>query len=238
MHKTSALLPGDLNRLNRETGMLLATVDSLSDEEFLEPSLCQGWTRAHVVAHLIGHAHALGRLVEWALDGQPRQAYESRQARDAEIEQLATESPAILKKQLRTACDEFAALAARMRAGVKAEQVTNPDGKSITPYILPALRTSEVIVHHNDLGTTWELDEADMDAQEDALELLADRLSEKPGVPGLTITTDEGDEYVFGDGAAKVRGERCRIIAWVARGITEGVRSDGELPKLPTPAIG
>ena len=32
--KTAALLPADLNRLTRETDMLLATVDSLTDEEF------------------------------------------------------------------------------------------------------------------------------------------------------------------------------------------------------------
>ena len=35
--KTAAVLPADLNRLTRETGMLLATIDSLTDEEFAAP---------------------------------------------------------------------------------------------------------------------------------------------------------------------------------------------------------
>ena len=43
MFKTAAHLPGDLNRLTRETGMLLATVDSLTDDEFAAPSKCEGW---------------------------------------------------------------------------------------------------------------------------------------------------------------------------------------------------
>ena len=61
MIKTAAHLPGDLNRLTRETGMLLATVDSLTDDEFPAPSKCEGWTRAHVVAHLALGADAMGK---------------------------------------------------------------------------------------------------------------------------------------------------------------------------------
>ena len=38
--KTAALLPADLNRLTRETDMLLATIDSLTDEEFAAPLEC------------------------------------------------------------------------------------------------------------------------------------------------------------------------------------------------------
>jgi maleylpyruvate isomerase len=42
MFKSAAHLPGDLNRLTRETGMLLATVDSLTDDELAAPSKCGG----------------------------------------------------------------------------------------------------------------------------------------------------------------------------------------------------
>ena len=45
-----ARLHSDLSRLGRETDMFLATVSSLSDEELAAPSLCEGWTRAHVIA--------------------------------------------------------------------------------------------------------------------------------------------------------------------------------------------
>ena len=45
--KTAVVLPADLNRLTRETDMLLANIDSLTDEEFAAPSKCEGWTRAH-----------------------------------------------------------------------------------------------------------------------------------------------------------------------------------------------
>lgn len=49
-------------------------------------SLLPGWTRAHVVAHVACNARALARLVDWAATGTRNPMYESRAARDAEIE--------------------------------------------------------------------------------------------------------------------------------------------------------
>ena len=81
MIKTAAHLPGDLNRLTRETGMLLATVDSLTDDEFPAPSKCEGWTRAHVVAHLALGADAMGNMITWATTGVETPPYVSWDAR-------------------------------------------------------------------------------------------------------------------------------------------------------------
>ena len=106
--KTAALLPADLNRLTRETDMLLATIDSLTDEEFAAPSKCEGWTRAHVVAHLALGADAMGNMITWGTTGVETPPYVSRDARNADIENLAKKSPAEIKAALRTAIKNFA----------------------------------------------------------------------------------------------------------------------------------
>ena len=67
------------------------------------------------------------------------------------------------------------------------------------------LRISEVIIHHADLDTVWGLGEADMDALEDTLEIVVERVSAKEDFPGVTVDTDEGEHYVIGDGATAIR---------------------------------
>lgn len=238
MFKTAAHLPGDLNRLDRETGMLMATVDSLTDDEFAAPSLCDGWTRAHMVAHLALGADALGNLITWATTGVETPAYPSREARDADIEQLASRPPAELKAALHSANKSFAEKAATLADGVKAKTVKTPGGADFDPFAIPALRISEVIVHHGDLDTVWELEEADIDALEDTLELLVERVSAREDFPGVTIGTDEREHYVIGDGATAIKGGRDAVIGWLTRGSTEGLRYEGELPERPAHAVG
>ena len=236
--KTAALLPADLNRLTRETDMLLATVDSLTDEEFAAPSKCEGWTRAHVVAHLALGADAMGNMITWGTTGVETPPYVSWDARNADIENLAKKSPAEIKAALRTAIKNFADKAATLKDGLKAETVKTAGGASITPYAVPALRISEVIIHHADLDTVWGLGEADMDALEDTLEIVVERVSANEDFPGVTVDTDEGEHYDIGDGATAIKGGRDAVIGWLARGLTDGLRYDGELPERPARSVG
>ena len=119
MIKTAAHMPGDLNRLTRETGMLLATVDSLTDDEFTAPSKCEGWTRAHVVAHLALGADAMGNMITWATTGVETPPYVSWDARNADIENLAEKPPAEIKAALHTAIKNFADKAATLKDELK-----------------------------------------------------------------------------------------------------------------------
>lgn len=231
--KTAAYMPADLNRLERETGMVLATIESLSEEEMRAPSLCEGWTRAHVVAHLIGNAGALGNLITWALTGTETPMYSCPEDRDAQIEELSRLSAAELKQELREASANFQALADQLRtAKLATEDVANMTGP-VNAYDIPAYRISEVLIHHLDLDTLWELHEADMDALEDALELAMRRLAARDDWPGLTVVTDEGENYTIGDGATTLKGGRDAILAWVTRGVIDGLRYEGELPERP-----
>ena len=94
---------------------------------------------------------------------------------------------------------------------------------------------AEVVVHHADLDTQWEVEEADPDSLLNAVTAGVLNLSVKDS-PGLTIVTDEGDEWVVGDGSLRVEGDREGILDWLSRGRTEGIylpEGVDEAPELP-----
>src|SRR6058998_211933 len=103
----STLLPSDLSRLSRETDMLMATVESLTEDQMTAPSLCDGWTRADVIAHLSSSARALVKLIDWAVTGDEQQLYASKEARAREISGLAALPRAELLGRLRESADYF-----------------------------------------------------------------------------------------------------------------------------------
>ena len=65
-----------------------------------------------------------------------------------------------------------------------------------------------------------------------------ERVSANEDFPGVAVDTDEGEHYVIGDGAAAIKGGRDAVIGWPARGLTDGLRYDGELPDRPARSIG
>lgn len=224
-------LSSDLARLQHETDSYLATVDFLSEQQLLEPSLCGSWDRAHVVAHLASNARAIAKLVDWAVTGERQQPYTSRELRDAEIDELA----ALPREQLlRRSADNAAHFARQCERLAGPLRVTDLDlhGKPITAAAIPSVRVAELVMHHDDLDTSWTLADADPQSVLDTLEG-AVRTMRAKGAPGMTLRTTEHDEWVVGDGGQLVTGDRVALLGWLARGRTEGVRSGGALPELP-----
>lgn len=229
MNKTAAFMPADLNRLERESSMVQATVESLSADELAAPSRLEGWTRAQVVAHLAGTAKGFQNLINWAATGTETPMYPSTEAREADLEELASKPPAELKAAYRQAFTGMLADAQKLRGKLATTDI-NLLGMPISPYLIPALQMQEIILHHLDLDTLWELHEADIDALEDSLELAAGFVADRPDYPGVTLITDEGETFTIGDGATTLKGGRDALLGWIARGMTEGVRAEGEIP--------
>lgn len=63
-------------------------VNSLSDADLLRPSSLPGWTVGHVIAHVLGNAHALSRVAVAVAAGEPATLYDSFEGRAAGIETL------------------------------------------------------------------------------------------------------------------------------------------------------
>ena len=78
-------LTRDLAHVAAQTELLLDTARGLTDPD--APSLCEGWSRGHVLSHVARNAQAIGRLAGWAVSGTPAAMYPGGAAgRDADIE--------------------------------------------------------------------------------------------------------------------------------------------------------
>jgi maleylpyruvate isomerase len=227
----SARLHSDLSRLGRETNMLLATIETLSTEEMTAPSLCEGWSRADVIAHLASNGRSLVKLIDWATTGQEQQLYASPEARAEEIAALAALPREELVEKFRASAEFFAEQTERLTGQLAVEEV-DLHGKVIPATSIVALRIAEVVVHHHDLDTAWTIEEADPDSQLNAVEA-AVRTMRAKDAPGMTLVTEEGDEWVIGDGSLQVKSDREGLIEWLARGQARYVEADGPLPVLP-----
>ncbi|WP_406632443.1 maleylpyruvate isomerase family mycothiol-dependent enzyme [Pseudarthrobacter quantipunctorum] len=229
---TPARLHSDLSRLGRETDMFLATVASLSDDEMAAPSLCQSWSRADVVAHVSANARALVQLIEWAATGEERRLYVSPEARAEATTALAALPRKELLAELRSSAEHFAEQAQRL-AGTLAAPEIGLNGSPLAATSIVALRISEVVVRHHDLDTAWTIEEADPDSLLDALEAAVRSLRAKHA-PGMTLVTEERDQWVIGDGALRIESDREGMLQWLARGDVAHIEVEGEVPALPS----
>jgi maleylpyruvate isomerase len=232
--KTAQSLVGDIGRMQRESAMVMATVTSLDDDEVRKPTKCEGWTRAHVIAHLALDADAMTNLATWAASGQEAPAYASREKRNADIEAAAGRSVAELAGALAQANDRLLEAFQALTDGVPVPTLPTVLSGEINAFSLPARRTTELIVHHDDLDTTWEWHEADPEAILDAIEVCVLRLQADPHSPGLRIVAGEGEEWVVGDGSFRIEGYYEELLPFLAREqVEEGLQYEGELPNLP-----
>src|SRR5918996_916525 len=146
--------PDAVGPVTAATQRLAGTAGQLDDETVRRPSLCPGWTRAHVLAHVARNADALTNLLTWATTGEETPMYESADARAAAIETGASRPLGELVADGRESSARFgAAIAAvpeegwefRVRAGAGAA------GHAIPARRVVWLRLREVEIHHVDL---------------------------------------------------------------------------------------
>lgn len=228
---TPARLHSDLSRLGRETDMFLATAASLSDDEMPAASLCDGWSRSDVIAHIAANGRALVRLIDWAATGEERRLYASAEARAEAIAALAALPREELLAELRASAEHFAEQAQRLSGPLAAPEIS-PNGSLLPATSIVALRTAELVVHHQDLDTAWTIEEADPDSLLDALEAAVRSLRAKDA-PGMTLVTEERDQWIIGDGALRVESDREGLLQWLARGDATHIEAEGPVPALP-----
>lgn len=222
-----------LSRLEEADAALARTVATFDDRTVREPSLCEGWTRAHVIAHLARNAEALQRLVGWAESGIPTQGYASAEARERDIEESARQDAVHLRVDLVTASDQFRARAARLRGRTDLATVRNLNGMPLAGDQIPWARLREVIIHHADLDAGFTLGDAAPDVVRAGIAEAVDRLSGRVGCPPLTLVGSDGRRWNVGGGGQEVRGRPGQLLLWLSRGRTEGLESHAPLPALP-----
>ena len=223
--------PDLLEALDRQTARLEATTERLDD--VAAPSLCEGWSRGHVLTHLARNAEGIAALVRAAVDDSGETMYASAEARDADIDAGAGRP---VEEQARDVRDTAAAVGSELRrlrpehGETRLERV--PGVRFIPARHLPFMRLREVVYHHVDLDAGFGFADVDAPLLVVFLDDEVKRLRRCDPAPDLTIRTTEGDEWTVGLGTTTVSGDRASVLAWLARGLTDGVSAD-PLPHLP-----
>ncbi len=224
----------NLDLLDRQTALLVDDLSGLPADGWQEPSLCPGWTRAHIAAHLARNADALVNLVRWAEDGQERPAYASEESRDRDIEEGAHRDP----KEL---VDDVADTAARFREACSAllgpagdAEIRSRTGNRITGGQLPAMRLLEVVFHHVDLRLEFGFDDVDHGWVDRTLRRGVRQWEAGGDAPALTLRTDRGEELPLAGGGPVVEGTAGELLLWLARGVPGQITSPAGLP-IPPP---
>ena len=234
-----------LDALHQSEQRLLRTVDSLTQEQWHEPSLLPGWSRAHVVAHLALNAEGFARAVDGLAHEQPVPVYDSNDRRDTDIEELAGAEPPQIRERLfaggQLLRDALGSIAGDQWAG-SVRRV--PEGPSWPVAAVPRTRRREVEIHHADLDAGYGHRDWPGDFAVDLLDFVVPNHAQSTDSPGFTVrASDTVRTWTVGAEQPVVEGAAADLGWWlVGRGSGEGLSCDaGPLPRLgpwapPTPA--
>lgn len=223
------------------TDRLKATAASFDDSALDEPSLCPGWTRAHVLAHVARNADALTRLLTWARTGHEHHMYPSAQARAADIEAGARQPAAELVQDVHESAERFAKAIMEM-PDHGWEQVVRPglagQGEPIPSRRVLWLRLRELEIHHADLRADYgPADWPDAFVRR-ALDETIRSFSRRDDVPAFAVSVDgRPAEPLAQDARVTVSGSAPALLAWLcgrSTGADLTVDPAGHLPILPS----
>lgn len=229
---TSSHLSDNLALVAHETSLLMRTAAGLDDETVRMASLCEGWTRAHVLSHIARNADALGNLASWAITGTPRAMYDSPEARDADIAAGSTRGAQEIFMDLEDSAARFAATATGLAGAPEQSEVEMRGGRKVLGGQLPTLRLTEVVFHHVDLLAGYTFADADPEFVKRAIAIAVQRVTASSQAPSITLHSDEGDTWSIGDSGPEVTGSNAALLLWLARGQGDGVLSEAPLPEL------
>jgi maleylpyruvate isomerase len=200
------------------TDRLLTTARTLPAADWAAPSLCAGWTRGHVLAHLALNAEGLAGVLRGIRDGAPATMYPSDEARDGDIDALAEAAPDEVLGRLVAGCASLASVldvAAGLPTGSTFERT--PGGRLMPADGVPHLRLREVEIHHADLGAGYTASDWPPTT---AIAFLHDDAQRYDGPGFHVVATDEPARWAFGSpaaGALTVSGP-LGALAWWATG--------------------
>lgn len=225
----------EFESLHHSDQRLVRTVDSLMIEQWREPSILPGWSRAHVVAHLALNAEGFSGALAGLVEGHPVAIYPSGEARNTDIEELANARSDDLRERLFAATQHLRTLMAEVTAETWAGTVNRlPEGPVWPAAGLVAARQREIEVHHADLGVDYTPEDWPVEFATTLLDSLTGLHDNSPGSPAFSVeATDLGRTWSIGADEPVVSGPASGLGWWlIGRGTGEGLACDGGLPAI------
>ncbi len=201
-----------LKRIADATQNLLGCTIAITDEQWLEPSLLPGWTRAHVAAHLARNADALNSVARAAAEGDLIPLYPSSRERIEAIERGSELSAIDLQIDLDTSAGQLAATLDAIPDWTVPVQL--PYG-TMPLAALPIARLHEIYLHLRDLRCpAFSVERIDTVPATWLLQWVIDRLQDVPDVHSVEIISSSGLTAQLGPGPVYLRVEGSDAALW------------------------
>lgn len=223
-----------IDLLDQADKALAATVSRFSEADLRAPSLCEGWTRAHVLAHLARNADALQRLIGWAVYGRETPAYDSMEQRDRDIEEGAEQPLGKLRADVASASAAFRTRVEQLRGHTSLHQVSSGRGVPLPGDQIPWARLREVTFHHVDLDAGFSFSDAPPEVVRAGLYEAVARINSRGGGPHVTLHGSDNRHWNLGGGGHVVSGRTGDLLLWLSRGIEHNLTHDHPLPTIPS----
>ena len=226
-----------LDAVTAAEGRLLQTLASLAEDDLSAPSLCEGWTRGHVLAHVALNAHSLVNLMDWARTGTVTPQYASWEERDADIERFSerTKDEHVAALQAAGAAFAEAALAVPLERWDVPVHGIGGSPQPAGTFLFGRLR--EVEIHHVDLAAGYGAADWDAAFVRRVLEEVPERLGSGVSTPFTVEAQDLGLSFQVGDAAPSVhvKGAGHAVLAWLlGRSDGSDLEGTGDLPAVPS----
>jgi maleylpyruvate isomerase len=214
-------------------------LNELRNAELLEPSGLEGWSRAHVIAHVGYNARGLNRLVDWAETGVVTPMYSSPDVRATEISFGATLAP----RALRHLSDHAAVALDVSWRDLPVERwsfvVRTAQGREVPVAETVWMRSREVWLHAIDLGNGGRFEDVPAPV---ARRLLGDVLATwavRDSLAFVLEDTETGQEFAATVLSAapteRIRGPLPRLLAWATGRSSAGITTAAGAPAPPAP---
>jgi maleylpyruvate isomerase len=221
-----------LAEIDAASERLVATVSRLGDDDLREPSRLPGWSRGHVLAHLVRNADAVWNILEWARTGVEHPQYPSNEARNAGIEASSGRPADELRTELRISVERLALQASTLPEAAWEATVRARGGWGHPAWYTLYRRWREVEAHHADLSFGYSYaDWSPAYVRWELSDTLASLRLDGGLAAGRVRATDLGVDERLGEGP-QVSGTGRELLGWLTgRGDGEGLTAEA----LPTP---
>ncbi|MCL1837806.1 MAG: maleylpyruvate isomerase family mycothiol-dependent enzyme [Propionibacteriaceae bacterium] len=193
-----------------QTSMFLGDTISLSEEQWREPSLLPGWSRAHIAAHLSMSADSLGWI---ALN--TRASFDKLCATNRAMLERNADRPGLnLQIDLDTSAEALVRTWDAVNDWNRQIRLLNA---SYPLAVLPLIRLHEICIHRLDLKLNPTLDQIDSEAATWLLRWVLHRLEDTHSNE-LTIVSESGLRASLGNRNPRrvVSGTDAQLWAWLS----------------------